>query len=112
MEVLKNVCFIALYFRKLGIHLTITSDLPIGSGLGSSASFGVSSVSSLLVLCGFIEDNQDKWNKQSYELINGWALETEKIVHGTPSGIDNSISTYGKCCVHQESVTQPVDMVR
>ncbi len=64
----------------------IISELPISSGLGSSAAVSVSLATSLYNFQGF-ELNLEEINKVAYE--------AERIIHGTPSGIDNTISTFG-----------------
>ena len=80
--------------------LTVTSQLPLSSGLGSSAAFCVSISGALLALssCGGLDHSQEGWlvfEESELELVNKWAFEGEKIIHGKPSGIDNTVSTYG-----------------
>lgn len=75
------------------IEITLESDLFPGSGLGSSASLSVALVFSLN---SFYDLDLDK------EMINKIAYELEKVIHGTPSGIDNTITTYGNVIFFQE----------
>ena len=80
--------------------MAVSSDLPMGGGLGSSASFCVSLCGALLAFSGAVDlPNEEKcWFRQGknhLELVNKWAFEGEKIIHGKPSGIDNTVSTFG-----------------
>lgn len=83
---------VALIMRELGISercfaIHVRSRIPVGMGLGSSASFAVALIrafNSLLELeCGD-------------ETVNQLAFRCEEITHGTPSGIDNNIATFGR----------------
>lgn len=84
--------------------VTVSSDLPMGSGLGSSAAFCVSMSGVLLTAAGVvtavggISGEGMEWElvgKDDLELVNRWAFQGEKIIHGKPSGIDNAVSTFG-----------------
>lgn len=87
------------------LHCQITSDLPMGSGLGSSAS-----VSSALAT-GFYQILRNYPNTikstetppqtnftltaSDLRVINTWAFQGERVIHGTPSGVDNTCTVYG-----------------
>ncbi|KAL6531417.1 hypothetical protein OROMI_027780 [Orobanche minor] len=80
--------------------VVVTSELPIGSGLGSSAAFCVALSAALLALSDsakldFSHQGWQMFGDSELELVNKWAFEGEKIIHGKPSGIDNTVSTYG-----------------
>ncbi|XP_078435405.1 mevalonate kinase isoform X3 [Wolffia australiana] len=95
--------FIYLYASILGLkagRVVVSSDLPLGGGLGSSASFCVSLCGALLRFSGALEpQNQHniwlRFGDKDLELVNKWAFEGERIIHGKPSGIDNTVSTFG-----------------
>jgi len=73
-----------------GIEIEVTSGIPIAAGLGSSSSFAVCLVSAYLLVTGQIVDLE-----KSLDRVNEYAYLLECIFHGTPSGIDNSIATFG-----------------
>ncbi|CAI2164394.1 12074_t:CDS:10 [Funneliformis geosporum] len=87
-----------------GMTVHVISNLPVGAGLGSSASYSVCLATGLLLVLGHIPiPNSNEGNTDSsfsgssspMNLINRWAFQAEKVIHGTPSGIDNAVSTYG-----------------
>ncbi len=65
--------------------LTIHSDIPIASGLGSGAAVSVAVIRTFAKRFG---------KDLPVERINQIAFEIEKIYHGTPSGIDNTVIAY------------------
>lgn len=72
-------------FPNLEIH--ISSTIPVASGLGSGAAV---TVALIRALASFLS------HPMSDEEVNLFAYEIEKIHHGTPSGIDNTVVTYAK----------------
>ncbi|KAJ2742809.1 Mevalonate kinase [Coemansia sp. BCRC 34301] len=76
-----------------GFTLCVRSLLPVGAGLGSSAAFNVVLSATLLQLTGQLQ--AEGASASDLKLINQWAFHGEQVAHGTPSGIDNSVSTYG-----------------
>lgn len=76
----------------------IRSELPIGAGLGSSASISVCLSTILLLRTSQIQSPQQQdvsHHASTLQLINKWAYAGEQCVHGTPSGVDNTVATYG-----------------
>lgn len=83
-----------------GCIYTLRSTLPIGAGLGSSASISVCLSSALLLqiraLAGPHPDQPRVEAELQIERINRWAFVGEMCIHGNPSGVDNTVSTGGK----------------
>ena len=89
---------LAVIEKSLGItytpmQITLSSDVPIGFHLGSSAAVAVALTGALMQ---FYTDQFDR------KKINEVAYHIEKIAHGNPSGGDNTTVTYGGCIQFQK----------
>jgi mevalonate kinase len=71
--------------RAPACTLRITSTIPISAGMGSGAAVSVILMRALSSFLG---------NPLSNARVSALAFEVEKIHHGTPSGIDNTVITY------------------
>lgn len=67
--------------------IRIRSDIPIASGLGSGAALSAAVIRAFASYCG---------KHPETETVNRMVYEIEKIYHGTPSGIDNTVIVYEK----------------
>ncbi|XP_054384176.1 mevalonate kinase isoform X15 [Pongo abelii] len=83
------------------LDIIVWSELPPGAGLGSSAAYSVCLAAALLTVCEEIPnplkdgDCVNRWTREDLELINKWAFQGERVIHGNPSGVDNAVSTWG-----------------
>lgn len=69
------------------LHITISSTIPVASGMGSGTAVSVALGRAMAAALGLpISDEQ----------INALAYEIEKLHHGAPSGIDNTVVTYAR----------------
>lgn len=108
-------CFLYLYTNLCGrdtpaMNFSVRSTLPIGAGLGSSASTAVCLSSALALLGGHvgnatytITEKFGPKERQDADLIDAWSLMGEKCFHGNPSGIDNTVATHGGAVMFQRS---------
>jgi mevalonate kinase len=71
------------------IIMTIQSDIPIASGLGSGAAIAAAIIRAVAGQLGLAALATDEW-------VSNLTYEVEKIHHGTPSGIDNTVVAYEK----------------
>ena len=69
------------------LDIKISSTIPVASGLGSGAAVTVALVRAL---------SSHLHHPMNDEEVNAFAYEIEKLYHGTPSGIDNTVVTYAK----------------
>lgn len=69
-----------------GVNIRIDSSIPVGVGLGSSAAVAVSTIAAVARL---FRRNIRR------EMVRQLAYESEREIHKMPSGIDQTISTFG-----------------
>ena len=82
-----NLFFLLRVSPFPNLNIRISSTIPVASGLGSGAAVTIALIRALAShLRHAMEDEE----------VNAFAYEIEKIHHGTPSGIDNTVITYGK----------------
>ena len=86
--------------QKFSVH--VKPNIPAAMGLGGSAAIAVAIVRA--VTKHFKLQLTD-------EEINHFAFQCEKAAHGTPSGIDNTIATYGSPMVYQSGEQTRMDMM-
>jgi mevalonate kinase len=86
-SVINNLFFLWRVSPFPNLAIRITSTIPVASGLGSGAAV---TVALTRALASYLQ------HSMSDEEVNGFAYEIEKLHHGTPSGIDNTVVTYAQ----------------
>ena len=84
-SVIHNFFFLGRLSSFPNLEIRITSTIPVASGLGSGAAVTVALTRALAAHLD---------HPMTVEEINAFAYEIEKLHHGTPSGIDNTVITY------------------
>jgi mevalonate kinase len=91
-----------VYGENVGLDIEVSSAVPVAAGLGSSAAVAAAVTAAVGALLNV---------KMSKEDIFRISYEAEKIVHGTPSGIDPAISTFGGTLLFQmDTGFKPLDV--
>jgi mevalonate kinase len=85
--VINNLFFLLRISPFPNLEIKITSSIPVASGLGSGAAVTVA-------LTRALASHLDHSLRD--EEVNAFAYEIEKLHHGTPSGIDNTVVTYSR----------------
>ncbi len=86
-SVIHNFLFISRVSAFPNLEINISSTIPVASGLGSGAAVTVALTRAL--------SSHLKYEMADEE-VNAFTYEIEKLYHGTPSGIDNTVITYAR----------------
>jgi len=85
--VIHNLFFLSRRSPFPNLEIKISSTIPVAAGLGSGTAVTVALTRALATHIDYSMTN---------EQINAFAYEIEKLHHGTPSGIDNTVVTYAR----------------
>jgi mevalonate kinase len=86
-SVIHNFLFLLRVSRFPNLAIRIISTIPVASGLGSGAAVTVALTRALAAHLKYAMVDEE---------VNAFTYEIEKIHHGTPSGIDNTVVTYAR----------------
>ncbi len=98
-----NLILDSLGVKASGFTIDVSSSLPRGMGLGSSAALAVA-ITRAIAKCTDSEINDEQ--------VNEIAFACEKLAHGTPSGVDNTLSCYGEPMLFRSSGELEIDTVQ
>ncbi|MCP4422937.1 MAG: mevalonate kinase [Chloroflexi bacterium] len=98
---MKQIQVAAGLARLPDIAVTVHSQIPIASGLGSGAAIAAAVIRAVAIHLGLERLATDEW-------VSNLTYQVEKIHHGTPSGIDNTVVSYERPVyfVRQEPVNR------
>lgn len=86
---------------------TLRSTVPIGAGLGSSASISVCLSAALQLQMGTLTTPFSGMTSSETLLqlkrVNNWAFVGEMCIHGNPSGVDNTVATGGRAVIFKRA---------
>jgi mevalonate kinase len=85
--VINNLLFLSHVSPFPKLEIKITSTIPVASGLGSGAAVTVALTRALASHLNYSMTDEE---------VNAFTYEIEKLHHGTPSGIDNTVVTYAR----------------
>ena len=86
-SVIHNFLFLARVSQFPNLEINIASTIPVASGLGSGAAVTVALTRALASHLNYLITDEE---------VNAFTYEIEKLHHGTPSGIDNTVVTYAR----------------
>ena len=81
-----------LQLSERTMTIEVFPNVPRAVGLGGSSALAVSVIRALDSHFGL---------RLAAEEVNAFAFECERAAHGTPSGVDNTLATYGKTMLYQ-----------
>ncbi len=94
----------ALGLARHSWTIKVDTRLPRAMGLGSSAALAVAVTRALVLAAGLSADDAR---------VNDIAFACEKLAHGTPSGVDNTLACYGRPLLFRRGdvpLAEPLDL--